>query len=248
MKADTIRKSKNTDLPAIHSWLQEEERLGVSNFLCNWEIIRDSHSKGQLTVYVDGRTAVPVAFQLGGLIHPGILEVRRDMRRKGIGRKLVAHCVAEARENNENFLIIECKPSASIPFWQAMGFTLFGDQTRRKFAFRALRKVHRLPSGGRETEVVIRFYPEKRIWRGGEAVLPTEVVSTAGLVMSEGMVHLKQRAAFCKKIHDETGDIVIEIIAGGECWYLGKAKYPEAKVLGVQRCSNGFYIDKVSSD
>jgi N-acetylglutamate synthase-like GNAT family acetyltransferase len=107
MTRDTIRRSTESDLQAIHSWLRKEDAQGVKdNFLCNWEIIERSHGQGRLTVYVDGHSGVPVAFQLGGLLHPGILEVRNDMRRKGIGRKLVDYCVAEVRNNDENFLIL----------------------------------------------------------------------------------------------------------------------------------------------
>ena len=46
-------------------------------------------------------------------------------------------------------------------------------------------------------------------------------------------------------IHDERGDIVVEITVGGSRRYLDKAKYPEAKRLGLQRCTNGFYIDRI---
>ena len=245
MTTDTIRRSTECDLRAIHSWLQEENAEGISNFLCNWEIIESSHKDGRLTVYVDGRTGVPVAFQLGRLLHPGILEVRNDMRRKGIGRKLVEHCIAEARESDESFLIIECKPPSSIPFWRSMGFTPFGDQTQRKFAYRALTKEHDMPAGAERTEVTVGFYPEKRIWGGGNTVGPCQVSRTTAAVMPDGVIYLRDRLAFCKKLHGEEGDVVIEIIVGGECRYLGKAKYPAAERIGVRWCTNGVYIDEI---
>ena len=77
-----------------------------------------------MIVYVDGKTGSPVAFQMGCLLHPGILEVKHDMRGRGIGRKLVEYCIERARERNECILKIQCKPPTSIPFWKKMGFRL----------------------------------------------------------------------------------------------------------------------------
>ena len=246
MRSDTIRQSKQSDLRAIHSWLKKEDAEGVrDNFLCNWEVVENFHKDGRLTVYVDGLTGVPVAFQLGGLLHPGILEVRIDMRRKGTGRKLVEHCVAKAREKDENFLIIQCEPPSSIPFWRSMGIKPFGDQIQSKLAYRALGRKHQLPSGGKDTEVATKFYSEERKWTTGDSIPPYEVLRTAAVVMADGVVYLEERAAFCKQIYGEKGDPVIEIIVGGEPRYLDKAKYPEATRIGVRRCTNGFYIDQV---
>lgn len=53
----------------------------------------------------------PVAYQWGGLLRPDILEVRNDMRGRGIGKELVEHCLALAADAGEDILYIQCKPS-----------------------------------------------------------------------------------------------------------------------------------------
>jgi GNAT superfamily N-acetyltransferase len=242
---DAIRGSTDADLKAIHSWLVHEEANGVSdNFLCNWSIIKDCHRDGRLTVYIDGKSGVPVAFQLGGLIHPGILEVRSDMRRRGIGSRLVEYCVHKAIEQEECFLMIECTPQSSVPFWQAMGFTLYGDPTDgKKRAYRVLPKKHVLPAAGTSVDVAISFYPEGR--KGGEQLPPYQTWRPMAVVTSGGIANLSERVAFCREIHSPMEDPVIEIVVEGRTRYFDKAKYPEAGSIGVRRCSHGFYIDKI---
>lgn len=248
MATDTIRRATDADLEAVHQWLAQEDVKGVKeNFLCNWEVIEESHQNSRLTVFVDGATEVPVAFQLGGLIHPGILEVRSDMRRKGIGRRLVDYCVAEAVNNDECFLLIEYNPPSSIPYWQTMGFTLFGDQRVKKRAYRVLGKKLQLPPGGQRVVATIQFYPEDRKWKGGEAIRPFDAPKPTAEVMPDGVVYLSERVFFCKPIHPEAEDVVIAIIVGGECRYLDKAKYSEAKSIGVSEIQSWLLYRPCSS-
>lgn len=65
----------------------------------------------QLLVCIDGVSGLPIAFQCGGLLDPGILQVRSEYRGKGIGRRMVEHCVKRALEMDECLLYIQCKPS-----------------------------------------------------------------------------------------------------------------------------------------
>jgi GNAT superfamily N-acetyltransferase len=116
----SIRKSRPQDLVAIEKWLKEEDAQGVhGNFLCNWLVIERSHRDGDLFVYIDGTLQQPIAFQVGGLLSPGILQVRSQYRARGIGRKMVDHCISVAEKKGEHLLYIQCKPSTSIPFWSA---------------------------------------------------------------------------------------------------------------------------------
>ena len=67
---------------------QDRESI-PGTFLCNWNLTLESQQEGRLIIYEAGNE--PVAYQWGGLIQPGILEVRTDCRGTGIGRALVEH-------------------------------------------------------------------------------------------------------------------------------------------------------------
>jgi GNAT superfamily N-acetyltransferase len=125
-RRSTIRRSTDADIKAIYNWLVTQDAQELSGtFLCNWNLTEKCHHERELLVYIDGETSEPVAYQWGGLLQPGILEVRYDMRRKGIGKKLVERRIAQAYKLDQCLLLIQCKPSTSIPFWKSMGFTLF---------------------------------------------------------------------------------------------------------------------------
>jgi len=241
----TIRRSRPRDLQCIHEWLDHEERRGVhGNFLCNWSIIKSAHRNGELLVYVDGRTQRPVAFQLGGLLQPGILQVHSNFRGTGIGQKLVERCVSDAIKRDECLLFIECKPSSSIPFWQRMGFTLLGGTDGKNYAYRVLPKYFDLPGDGTPTEVIVRFYSEERKWE--EAVAPLLEARPPASRSLDGTVRFAERVSFHKALCPKSNDPVVELSVDGRTLYLDKAKYERGAELGIRRCINGFYIDSIN--
>ena len=104
-RRSTIRRATPEDFKAVYAWLKEESTQGIhGNFLFNWSKIERYHKQGELLVYVDGTLREPIAFQVRGLIRPGILQVRNGFRGKGVGRKLVEHCVKKALKKNECLL------------------------------------------------------------------------------------------------------------------------------------------------
>lgn len=231
-------------MTAIHKWLVAQEAQEIpGTFLCNWNLTMECHHEGKLLVYIDGKTAVPVAYQWGALVRPGILEVRYDMRRQGIGKKLVAKRVAQAEKNGQGLLVIQCKPSTSIPFWNSMGFTMFQSDEGKNYAYRILKKKHKLPEGGNPVNVTIRVYPEKKKWE--KDTLPLSVASPAAVRTSDGVVHLEERVSILSALHRNGHAPVVEIEIDNIVKYCDKAKYETAEGLGVQRCTNGFYIDRI---
>lgn len=228
---------------AIHAWLVEEEELGIEgNFLCNWGLTESCHRDGEVIVYLDGATGVPVAYQWGGLLQSGILQVRHDMRGRGIGKKLVNHRIRQAVACDETILFIQCKPSSSIPFWTRMGFVPFRSDDGNTYAHRILEKRHTLPEG-RGAKVVIRLYPERKKWDDG--VAPYDVKVPAAVTDKEGVTHLAERVHYAERPGTRSNDLVIELEIDGEVRYCDKAKYPEAQVFGVRRCKQGFFIDRI---
>lgn len=240
----SIRRSSQADLEAIRSWLAEEERQGVhGNFLCNWSWIERAHRDGELLVYIDGKTSLPLAYQLGGLVTPGILQVRNICRGSGIGRKMVERCIARATKRDQYLLYIQCKPSTSIPFWEHMGFTLIEDAGENSYAYRVIDKPLQLPSEGEAIAVVIRFFPESSKW--DSQARPYVAYSPEARLAPDGIVHLAQRVQFHECAFSDVRDVVVEIEIGGVCRFRDKAKYEAARQVGVSRCVNGFYIDAV---
>lgn len=240
-KRSTIRHSKPADVQAVHAWLVEEDRRGVhGNFLCNWGLIEGAHKAGKLLVYIDGKSSMPVGFQLGGLVYPGILQVRSDYRGKGIGRKLVDRCVKLANKCDQCLLHIQCKPSSSIPFWKRMGFTLFPDNDGKNEAYRILYRQHALPDEGSVIHVEISFFPEKRDWQ--DAYFRA---SPTAKLLTDGTIHLGERVFFYEALYPKEGDTMMRINVDGTSIFLDKAKNKEAKLVGLNRCPNGFYIDRI---
>jgi GNAT superfamily N-acetyltransferase len=241
----TIRRATKEDLSAIRAWLEEEDRLGVhGNFLCNWNVIERAYKEKSLQVMID-RTAEPprlVAFQLGGLLQSGILQVRDNLRGSGLGRRFVEHCIRQALQKDECLLSIQCAPETSIPFWQRMGFTTY-EEAGATYGYRILDKTLPLPAGARLVDVTIRFFAEERKWN--PSTPPLTEVRPAAVQTSDGVTHLAQRVLFHQDVHRHIRDIVVELEIKGKAVYLDKMKYERAAAFGVHRCRNGWYIDQI---
>lgn len=103
-------------LPPIRRWLQESG----SGFINNWNLISVAQSKGDLHVVVAARE--PIAFCLATSETIDILEVRKEFRRKGVGRRLVSQVVEAACVNGALGIYGFCKPMESLHFWKKNGF------------------------------------------------------------------------------------------------------------------------------
>jgi len=237
-----IRYSTEDDLKEILRWLSEQEKNGIEDtFYCNRNITIEEHNEGKLIVYIDPITDLPVAYQWGGLISPGILEVHIDHRGKGIGKKLVEYRIKEARENNKVLLIIQCTPISSIPFWEHMGFQFSGVNERE--AFMLLDKKNDLPEHGTPCPVKICFFSEERKWK--EETAPIKIFTPLAVKTDEKYIYLSERVSYFHTTNQHDNDPVISINIEGEQIYLNKAKYDEAKKLGVKKDGPAFYLDKI---
>jgi GNAT superfamily N-acetyltransferase len=242
---NTIRRATKEDLSAIRAWLEEEDRLGVhGNFLCNWNVIVGAYKDKSLQVMVDRAAERPrlVAFQLGGLLQSGILQVRNEFRRSGLGRRFAEHCIRQALQKDECLLSIQCAPDTSIPFWQHMGFTTY-EKAGATFGYRILEKALPLPTDARPVDVTIRFFAEERKW--DPSTPPLAAVRPAAVQTSDGVTHLAQRVLFHEGVHQHIRGVVVELQVEGQSIYMDKMKYARAAALGVHRCRNGWYIDQV---
>lgn len=244
-RRSSIRRSTHADIGAIHAWLVDERSQGVhGNFLCNWPAIERAHREGELLVYIDGETGLPLAFLLGGLVRQeSILQVRQTYRGTGIGRSMVERSVALATKHDQCLLYIECKPSTSIPFWQRMGFTIIESVNGKNYAYRIVDNPLQLPEQGVDVKVVIRFFPDSRKWQ--PQTKPYTAHSPQARRTPDGTIYLAQRVLFHEEAFLDVRDVVVEIEVDGNRRFLDKARYEEAQRIGVTRCTNGFYVDRV---
>ena len=243
-KRSGIRLSRPQDIAAVRSWLEAEDAAGIrGNFLCNWGLIERAHRERKLLVYVDGKSGLPVAFQLGRLLQSGILQVKQDFRDRGIGRKMVEYCIRLARRKGESLLSIQCKPSTSIPFWERMGFTLVAGTDPPNKAIRVLEYAHPLPASGAPLNVVVRFYPEDKKWN--ESTPPYQESKVLAKQLSSGVIQLGHRVSFHEDAYPDVRDVVVEVVVDGERQFCTKAKYNEVQMRGVERSRNGWFVDQV---
>lgn len=243
------RRSTDEDIEVIHRWLVRQDAAGVQGtFLCNWGLTLERHKEGELLVYIEPGTGEAVAYQWGSLIRSGILEVRADRRRQGIGEAMVRHRLAEAFDRDEDLLTIQCKPASSVPFWRRMGFETLQGEGGNTYGYRALRRQLNLPAEGSRVAVSIEWLPESCKW--DRNTVATKSFVPAAVQTDDGTVHLAERVHAFDGLPGQarTGDVVVRIVVAGEERYFDKAKYDEAAWVGVQRCRNGYYVDSILSD
>jgi GNAT superfamily N-acetyltransferase len=111
-----IRRATTDDLALTKKWLQ----TSGSGFYGNWSMIEAAQARNEMFVSIaDGCV---VAFCVSSATDLSILEVHKDIRKHGIGRRLVSHVIANARETDSWGLIGFCRPTISLEFWRKVGF------------------------------------------------------------------------------------------------------------------------------
>jgi len=237
-----IRYSNDDDINEILKWLKEQDNKGIHDtFHCNRNLTVEEHKKGKLAVYIDPDSNLVVAYQWGGLISPGILEVNEKYRGKGIGRMLVDFRIQEALENDEPVLRIECTPETSVPFWKHMGFQTYG--LGNKYAFKLLKKTHTLPKKGHSCNVKISFFNESKKW--DPTIEPNKSFNLTAILLPERVVCLSKRVSYFHIKGQSFNDPVLSITIDDEKIYLNKAKYEKAERLGVKTDGKVVYIDQI---
>ena len=231
-----IRFATKKDMKTIHNWLIRQDKDNVyESFLCNWNLTKEVYDKENIFVYIDNETDESVAYMWPNF---GIVEVRGDKRKQGLGSILVDFGIKYAIESGVTAIKIECAPITSVPFWRKMGFVFYTD----KHAYFLLNKEHSFPDVGNLVSVYIRFYPECKNWKPETA--PLKIFSQTAMKTPEGNIYLKNRISIFKE-DNWGGDPVIEINIDGKLLYLDKAKYPVASKLGIKNELYTFSIDRL---
>jgi len=233
-----IRSSTAEDLPAIKNWLSAESVSDPFNSLFgNWGEIENHHQSGSLVVCLEPKQKQPIAFLAIASINPEILEVHKEWRKTGIGKLLVTHCIKEALQKNQPILVIQCCPLSSIPFWKKMGFKVWTAANHLTYGRLLIEPKHRLPKAHPTVRVrfVVRYTND---WH------QTIMRRKAALLVS-GIIKLEKRVALSDPRSPYFETPFLEIFAGRTMIFKGKATSPQAIQLGVERCENGFFIDKL---
>jgi GNAT superfamily N-acetyltransferase len=242
-----VRAARDSDIPIIEAWLPKDE--SVPSLAVNWKLTKKVYQERGMLVWKDSMTERPIAYFWGSLhTHDSVLEIHPAYRGKGIGRAFVEHLMAMSREQGEPLLEIECAPETSKEFWMAMGFdvrehgwTMHGPQL---IGQQILSLPRQLPEGP-QIPVTVAFLPESAAYDDSD-VTPFVMHALVGAATPSGGIELNERVAYFDL--DDGKDLVIEIVVSGKRVYRGKAKYQEARAIGVEPCKRGFAVDTLNLD
>ncbi len=242
-----IRPAVDSDLPIIEAWLSEQkERSEIDTLACNWEITKKVYRERGMLVYAADPAGEPIAYSWGSLNdESSILEVKASHRATGVGAKMVDYLIEQSRAANEPLLLIECAPSSSEPFWQRMGFDTF-DLYGRTLAKRVLCLERDLPQHGSPVGLTVRFSTEGFEFAGFPCMVEHKPTAVK---LPDGVIYLDQRLAHYEpRAFGQGGELVIEVSIEGRSSpaFFGRCKYGPAADLGVERCENGFAIERIS--
>ncbi|KSV67251.1 hypothetical protein N182_34025 [Sinorhizobium sp. GL2] len=159
-------KAEQNDLAFIASWLKAEEETYYApdredggdiakGFWCNWNLIEEAFTEGELEVVrVDGAA---VAFHFGQFHTPGITEVHPQFRGKGIGTAIVEQLLTRAVANEVRILHVKCISDQSERHWSKFGFV--PETEYSEDYYKVLRHPLPLPRAP-DHLIIVNFYAE----------------------------------------------------------------------------------------
>jgi len=240
-----VEKATKDDLAEILGWLELESTANDGEgFWCNRGVISNSFAEGSL--WVIRRAGRAVAFQVGDY-EADIACVRQDAQRQGLGTELFEASLVRAVSAGVNVLSGECAPRSSFPFWQKHGFERFGDLSEfgRILVRRIISYRHDIPEGLPTVDVKIEFHPEDVLHKGGSAA-DVFVHRPQARRSPDGSILLERRILGLASDMPRGKDMVVKVTVDGEQLCFCKAKYNEARDVGVERDQDGnFYIDVI---
>ena len=230
-----MRTATDQDNKKIHSWLKEQNSQKIDgSFLCHWQLTEEKHQDKKLIVAISNDE--PIAYIWEDF---GILEVRHNFKRKGVGKQIVEYALDRASEKEKINIQITCAPKTSIPFWKKMGFKLYNHQDA-SYVFHP--KLH-MPKTGKKVSVVINVYPETALHNGTQS--PIKTFSPLAIMTDDGVIHLDYRVAAYIPKEECKGDIAIKIIIEHKQQLFAKAKHEISKKIGVNYQPRAFAIEKI---
>ena len=238
----SVVRGTHEDAAEICRWLKAEFDVDQDGFWHNRNIIADAVENEELWVIREEDHAV--AFLVGAYA-PDILNVRQDRQGRGLGSALFAAALARARADDVVVLDITCMPRSSLPFWQKQGFEPVGPipEWGEIPARRILCRTFELPVGVERVVAKIEFYAEGALY--DDAIAPFETQTVSGVMSPEGALALERRVIGASP---DARDLAVRILVAGRQLCFCKAKYDEAKAIGVQRARGAaFFVDVIET-
>jgi len=240
----TISSATEADAQEVLNWLKEEQgfRPNGNGFYSYDRIIAEHYSEGELKVAktIDG---YPVGFITGPACSPELLAVKRAFQRRGVGKQLLEYMILKAKSEGECAMRVEVTPSISIPFFQKLGFERARSSSSSGF-LGWLKFESSLPvPEGKQVQVVIKFYNLDK--KRKSSAPPIQEHHDVAIQDASGLIHLTKRISLSYPTDYSGNDRIVSIEIDGKQIYCDKAKYPQARLLGVKGHSHGFYIDVI---
>ena len=237
----SVQQANEDDVRVILGWLEREYREDGEGFWSNRRKISRSFEEGDL--WVIRKDGGAIAFQIGDY-GTDVVCVRKDHRRQGYGTALFEFSLTQAIRDNVNVLAGECLTGDSFLFWEKMGFEPYGGGAPITVR-RVLHRDHEISADLPRIEVTVSFYPEAVVYSSG--VSPLRVHHLTAGRLKNGCIRLPYRVVGMVDDEKPSKDLVVRIVVdGGELCFC-KAKYDEAKAIGVRYDGKGhsFYIDEI---
>lgn len=158
-------------LDEIEKWLIEEDKESNEGFYCNWDAIKSSFDKRELTtISLNDKTVGFATWRLttDNTARIEIAEIKPSERGKGIGKMMIGQLIGFLEEKNIDVIDLQCAPARSEPFWKHLGFVEFpAPLNNHPFNANGNKKLykilndHLLPSSTRQNEETIELWNDE---------------------------------------------------------------------------------------
>jgi GNAT superfamily N-acetyltransferase len=238
---DLVSVPTQQHLDDLEAWLRREQEETGEGFFCNWNIIQSCFDDNVLHCAVQSGVAVALSVweRSRGRAEMHIVTVRPDLRRAGVGRRLVEHTMAELQRDGVVVVEGECKPTTSEPFWRRLGFE---DPPRHPHGRGGIRLFRRLVDHHVATDDATCACT-LTLWSAPDYGIDADTESwtwNLGPLTGDGWRLGKPIIHPCPD-----PDWCVEVRASGNVLFRGKLKYlPEDH---WRTCSGFLYVDRLSA-
>ena len=144
------------DVALLRDLLKDECREDGSGFFNNWGRILKHHRGCRLTVLRKTDDPLPVAFAAAGSEQFDMFWVRKDMRRRGIGRHFAEMLLWSHEQRGEPGILLQDVRTEALAFWTAIGFQLVSADSGWGFADSGLTMIRTFARPRRVTRCLYR--------------------------------------------------------------------------------------------
>lgn len=133
MTIEVSKKPTKSNLNEIRNWLIDEEKETGNGFYCHWHIIEQCFKDNRMFCALDRGKAVGflvyVKHDFWAQIE--IVEIRPNLRRRDIGKKLVGTLFDDLKKSGVLVVKCEAPTNSSVDFCASMGFLKMADAVNK---------------------------------------------------------------------------------------------------------------------